>query len=265
MKTNKFDWNKLSQLSVIQFLLATFIPSAFAFMGFHFIAPRLVTNGIPALYAWLIVASTMLLILIIIAIILLLREARKLEVPLSTRVCFRKLSIKELLIYILLFIISAVICLGASKLVVPMINMVGFKIPSYTPFFLNPEINTATSDLATLAPGVQIIGNYGLVVFVAITILLNVLAEEFYFRAWMLPKLSKYGAGAWVINGFLFAFYHTFQLWLLPVLLIGSLIMAFIFYKSKSIWPTLIGHLVTNFLFSLLGILLLVMGSIPNT
>ena len=265
MKINIFDWNKLSQLSVIQFLLATFIPSAFAFTGFHFVAPKLVTNEIPALYAWLIVASTMLLILVILAIILLLREARKLGVSLSTRMCFRKLSIKEWLIYILLFIISAVICLGASKLVVPMINMIGFKIPSYTPFFLNPEINPATSDLVTLAPGVQIIGNYGLVVFIAITLLLVVLAEEFYFRAWMLPKLSKYGAGAWVINGFLFAFYHTFQLWMLPALLVGSLTMAFIFYKSKSIWPTLIGHFVINVLFSVVGILFLVMGNIPNT
>jgi membrane protease YdiL (CAAX protease family) len=62
----------------------------------------------------------------------------------------------------------------------------------------------------------------------------------------MLPKLSKYGSWGWVINGVLFAFYHSFQIWLLPLLLVSSLSFAFIFYKTKSIWPILATHLLLN-------------------
>lgn len=94
----------------------------------------------------------------------------------------------------------------------------------------------------------------------AITILLNILAEELYFRAWLLPKMSKYGNISWVINGTLFALYHSYQLWLLPTILVASLLMAFIIFKSKSIWLTLAAHFVGNFLFTILGILMLVMG-----
>ncbi|MBT5072489.1 MAG: CPBP family intramembrane metalloprotease, partial [Kordiimonadaceae bacterium] len=46
----------------------------------------------------------------------------------------------------------------------------------------------------------------------AMTLFLNILTEEFYFRAYLLPKLSKYGNLSWVINGGLFALYHSFQL-----------------------------------------------------
>ena len=68
-----------------------------------------------------------------------------------------------------------------------------------------------------------------------LTRILNILAEEFYFRAWMLPKLAKYGRGSWVINGTMFALYHTFQLWLFPALIVGSLIFAFVFYWTRSV------------------------------
>jgi len=72
----------------------------------------------------------------------------------------------------------------------------------------------------------------------------------------MLPKLSRYGAWAWVINGVLFALYHTFQLWMLPVLLVGSMGAAYVCYYSKSIWPAVVAHTVLNLLM-LVGVMML--------
>jgi membrane protease YdiL (CAAX protease family) len=76
----------------------------------------------------------------------------------------------------------------------------------------------------------------------------------------MLPKLAKYGSWGWILNGTLFALYHTFQLWLLPVILVASLGFSYVFYRSKSVQPSLTGHLIANFLLSILSILLLIIG-----
>jgi membrane protease YdiL (CAAX protease family) len=89
---------------------------------------------------------------------------------------------------------------------------------------------------------------------------LNISAEELYFRAWMLPKLSRFGKASWILNGVLFAGYHTFQIWLFPQLLIASLGMALIVRLTRSIWPAVAGHMVVNFLLGMLGPLALVLG-----
>lgn len=258
MNANTFDWNKAPQLSLVQFLLAIFIPSGIAFIGFHVVLPKLVISGLPSIVAWPSVASVMLAGFVIVAIILLNKEAKTLGISLWMRMCMKKLSIKEWGLYIVLIIVALAVSLASQSLVLPFMNAVHLSVPSYMPFFLNPAINPATTDMSIVSPGLPLHGNYGLLPLIGITLLLNILTEELYFRAWMLPKLSRYGFWGWVMNGVFFALYHTFQIWLLPTLLVASLFFAFIFYKSKSVWPPFAAHLIGNFLFSILGVLMLI-------
>jgi membrane protease YdiL (CAAX protease family) len=255
-----FDWKKTPQMSMVQLLMAVFIPSAIAFIGFHVVLPILVANGLPAMIAWPSVASVMLLGLVIVAVFLLHKEAKTMGVSLWTRMCMKKLSFKEWGFYSGIIILSLVASLIARGLISPFMNALHLSIPNYMPFFLNPAINPATTDMSILSPGLPLPGSYGLLPLIGIALLLNILTEELYFRAWMLPKLTRYGAWGWVMNGIFFALYHTFQIWLLPILLIMSLSFAFIFYRSKSIWPLFAAHLIANFLFSILGILMLIVG-----
>lgn len=76
----------------------------------------------------------------------------------------------------------------------------------------------------------------------------------------MLPRMAWMGRGTWIANGVLFALYHTFQLWLLPVLLIASLTFAYVVWHSRSVIPSLVLHFVLNFLFSIVGMAALIMG-----
>ncbi len=117
----------------------------------------------------------------------------------------------------------------------------------------------ATTDVSFLSPGMPLRGCYELLPLLGTTLLLNIVTEELYFRAWMLPKLSRYGTWGWLMNGVLFALYHTFQIWLLPVLLAGSLVFAFVFYRSKSLWPPFAAHLVGNFLLAILSLSMLIL------
>jgi len=259
MTNNIFEWKESKQLSVVQLLLATFIPSGFAYVGFRVVLPKLVNNGTPSLIGWTAIASIMLLVFVLVAIFLLRSEAKQLGISIKERMCFKPLSRKEWGISIGLLVLAFVLVIGVQGIVPSFMDTLGLTVPDYMPFFLNPEINPATADPAILSPGFALQGQYSVLILVGIALLLNVLTEELYFRAWMLPKLSKYGSWGWVINGFLFAFYHSFQIWLLPILLVASLSFAFVFNKTKSIWPILTIHLVLNTL-NVIAILPLIAG-----
>ena len=260
MNSNGLEWDKVKQLSIIQMLLATFVPSGVAFIGFHFIAPTLVDAGMSKIYSWAIIAIIMLLVLVIFAIILLQKEAKQLGITIYERMCFKKVPGKLWIISIVIMLGSLITVSGAQLMIPPILKAINFTIPSYTPFFLNPTIDPLTVDLSVIDQNIIFKGNYLLVFIMAVALILNILAEELFFRAWMLPKSSSFGKWAWVINGALFALYHTFQFWLFPALIVSSLAMAFVFYKTKSIWPSLIGHFIGNFVISIMSILLLVMG-----
>ena len=254
MQTNSFEWHKTPQLSIIQLLLATFIPSGVAFVGFHVLLPALVKNGTPVLIAWPAIASVMLFGFVLAALILLQREANAMGISLWTRMCFKRLSLKEWAVYLTLGLIGLILISSIQGIIPGMLKAIGFTIPAYMPFFLNPTLDAANTSMDVLSPGLPLSGAYGLLPLFGITLLLNILTEELYFRAWMLPKLSRYGSWGWVLNGVLFALYHTFQLWLLPTLLGASLLFAYILYRSKSIWPPMVAHLIANFLLTILGI-----------
>jgi membrane protease YdiL (CAAX protease family) len=258
MIAKTFEWSKSRQLSVIQLLLAAFIPSGVAFVGFHVVVPALVNNGLPVLIAWPSIASVMLFGFVVVAFFLMRNEAKAMGISLGTRMCLKRLSLKEWGIYLGIAVIGLLVISGIQATIPGILEAIGFTIPKYMPFFLNPSINAANTPMAVLSPGLPLQGEYGVLALIGIALLLNILTEELYFRAWMLPKLTRYGPWSWVLNGVLFALYHTFQIWLLPVLLVASLLFAFICYKSKSIWPPLVAHLIGNFLLSILGILMLI-------
>lgn len=260
MKINSFDWEETPQLSFIQVLIAFIIPSTVGFLGFRVILPTLVSNGTPALLAYLWVGIFALFIFVLGAIFLLQGEAKMLNISLWTRMCMKKLSLKKWIFFIFLGVASLVLIIASQKITLAFINGLNLQIPDYMPFFLNPQINPEITDSAILSPGLPIQGSYFIIPLMAIFLLLNILTEELYFRAWMQPKLTRYGNLGWIMNGIFFALYHSFQLWLFPTLLVGGLAFAFIFYRSRSVWTVFVLHLIGNFLLSILGVVIMVIG-----
>jgi membrane protease YdiL (CAAX protease family) len=261
MSDTKFVWENTKQLSLPGLLAAVFVPSAIAFAGFHGVAPALVQGGMPSVYAWAAVAAIALAGFDVFALVLLSREARSLGIGLSKRLCLMRVSARMWLLSIGVMIAAIALSYGAKLVVPAFMRLFGLTIPSYTPFFLDPNAVVSPATAAWIAPGVVLKGNYGLLGLQALVLLLNISAEELYFRAWMLPKLSRYGRASWIVNGVFFALYHTFQIWMFPQLLVGSLAMAFVVWKTRSIWPAVAGHLVANFLLGILGMAALVFGA----
>lgn len=259
MAEHSFEWERSSQLSIPQVLLAISGPSAIAFAGFHGVLPRLVASGMPVLVAWPLVASVMLGGFVVFAIILLRGDARRMGVSLYARFCLRRPTGREWLISLAVFVLAIALTAAGAAIVPPMLRAIGYEIPSYMPFFLNPAINPMEAEMEVISPGLPLAGEYGLIPLILLTLTLNVLTEDLYFRAWMLPKMARYGTAGWVANGVLFASYHTFQLWLFPALLGVTLCMAFLVYKTRSIWPSFALHMLINGL-NLVGIVALIAG-----
>jgi uncharacterized protein len=251
---NSFEWKSTKQLSLIGLLASVFIPSFLAFLSFHFVLPILHERDVPTLIGWPLVASIGLLIFSLYAIFRLYFESKELNISLLDRMCIHRISIRIWLICFAILVIGLVAIAGLQELNKFLIQFFNFKIPIYMPFFLDPNIDSRFASMQEISPGYNIQGNSLILLLMAVTLLLNIITEELYFRAWLLPKMERYGKLSWVFNAFLFALYHTFQIWLLPIILAASLVFAYIFYFSKSIWPSLVFHLIMNFLISMIGI-----------
>ncbi len=255
----EFDWSSTRQFDWWRVLLAFAIPSAIAFTGFHVVLPALVAAGLPKLLAWSLVAAVMLAGLVVAGVALCAREAAALGIGTPRRLLLGRLAPRQWVFAIAALIAALLVAGLVQPLAVYLLQAMG-GIPEYLPFWLDPSVNPEQTDAAVLSPGMPLAGNYAFLALIGVTLLLNVLAEEFYFRAWLLPKMQRFGALAWVFNGALFALYHTFQLWLLPVLLVVSLASAFVVQRTRSVWPALVVHLVANFLVSVAAIALLTIG-----
>jgi len=232
-----FPWIKLKQLNTVQILLAFLLPSMVAFTGFRIILPWTVDNGFPKTLMWGVIASIMLLFFAIVGFYLIKKEAQENDISIGKRLLLKKIGAKQWLICLGIMTAGLILSSIVSPLVDIFKDLPGLSIPDYMPFWLNLSIDPGNTDMGILSPNYSLKGNYLFVLIMAVCLLLNILAEEIYFRAWLLPKMQNYGKWSWVINGFLFTLYHTFQLWLFPMIFIVSMATTLTVYLSKSILP----------------------------
>lgn len=201
---SNFYWSKLKQLNTIQILLAFFLPSGVAFFGFRFLLPWTIDLGFPKLLMWGIIASIMLLIFAVIGFFLIMKEAKDSNVSIKERLLLKKLGVKQWLICLLIMIIGITLSYAVSPAVEVFKELPGLSIPDYMPFWLNPSIDPMNTDMEILSPNYSLKGNYLVLVIMTICLLLNILAEEIYFRSWLLPKMQNFGKWSWILNGFFF-------------------------------------------------------------
>jgi len=82
--------------------------------------------------------------------------------------------------------------------------------------------------------------------------------EEMYFRGYLLPRISRLGAWAPLLNTVLFSLYHFFTPWLNMSRIIGLLPMVYAAWWKRSIYVSMAVHVLGNtipMLFVLAGLL----------
>jgi hypothetical protein len=158
--TKVFDWERTPQLSPGRLLIATFLPSAIAFVGFHAVLPAMVSSGVPTLVGWPVVATVMLALFSLFSVFLLRREAAHLGISTSSRMCLCNPTRKAWLISLGAMIAVITLVIPIAKIIGPLRRLVGFEIPTYMPFFLNPELDPMTTNIEILSPGFPISRKY---------------------------------------------------------------------------------------------------------
>lgn len=75
---------------------------------------------------------------------------------------------------------------------------------------------------------------------------LTPLGEEFAFRGVLTNALSRYGVWvSGVVSTLVFAAVHGLNMALVPAFVVGS-INAFLFLRTKSVWPGVLVHALNN-------------------
>ena len=72
--------------------------------------------------------------------------------------------------------------------------------------------------------------------------------EELYFRGYLLPRISRFGWGAPVLNCFLFSVYHFWQPYNLPTIFFLCLPMIMAVWKTRDVRVSLLVHILLNLL-----------------
>lgn len=90
-------------------------------------------------------------------------------------------------------------------------------------------------------------GKWWLIVIYSFGWFLNIAGEEFWYRGWMLPRQEvAFGKYAWIINGLMFNFQHTFQPWNMLAMLPGSLFVSYAVQRQRKTWMSIIWHGLVN-------------------
>jgi membrane protease YdiL (CAAX protease family) len=90
-------------------------------------------------------------------------------------------------------------------------------------------------------------GKWWLVAVYFIGWVLNIAGEEFWYRGWMLPRQeAAFGKYAWIINGLMFNFQHTFQPWNLVAMLPGSLFVSYAVQRQRKTLMSILWHGLLN-------------------
>lgn len=94
-----------------------------------------------------------------------------------------------------------------------------------------------------------------IVVTAMLGVLFNGLAgpvvEELYFRGFLLPRISRYGKWAPLLNTILFAVYHIFSPWRIPGIIVAMIPFVYVAWWKRNIYIGMIVHCAANTLSSL--------------
>jgi membrane protease YdiL (CAAX protease family) len=90
--------------------------------------------------------------------------------------------------------------------------------------------------------------------------------EEMYFRGYLLPRISRFGAWAPLINTVLFSLYHFFNPFQIVSRTISFLPVVYAAWWKQSIFLSMTVHVLFNLATSVFELLLLlgIFGSLPS-
>ena len=239
MSTTNSEQHPLS-LSIVLHLLPGILTGAALFL----LAPITQRNGLPSLWAHGI-ADLVIILPFIFGLLFYIGYKRNGSLSLDGVVLYReRIPWWQYLIFVpVVFFSTAII-----PLLAPVSNFIFDSLFSWW-----PAMYDLSFDLRGYSP--SIITATFIFNFLIIGLLVPI-AEEIYFRGYLLPRLSRFGFWAVPIHTILFGLFHVWTPWMAVARAIGVIPLAYITQRKQNIYIGIIVHILINTLDVVMGIML---------
>jgi membrane protease YdiL (CAAX protease family) len=234
--------SEVAQHSLRQSIVLHLFPGALATGVYVLIAPPLLARGFPALFSLMI---AVVLIAIGIELGILLYQARRASGRFSLQgiVPYRKsMPLWQYPALIIGLIVWAFLVTG---LLGPLDNLIGERLFAWLPdwYFISGLDQLAQFPRSTL-----------IWVFALRAVLDGTwpIVEELYFRGYLLPRISRFGRWAPLINVLLFSLYHFWTPWQNVSRILFMLPIVYVTWWKRNIRIAIITHCLLNILGALL-------------
>jgi uncharacterized protein len=146
------------------------------------------------------------------------------------------LPIWQILLWALaVFVWAAVVFVTVSPRIDPLLQRNLFSwLPVWFPFSLN--FSAYSHSTATLTMLVSLISTVWIMPYI----------EELYFRGYLLPRISRLGVWAAVLNTALFVLYHFFSPWQFITRLIAVFPLVYVVQRKRNLYIGAVAHLSLN-------------------
>ena len=223
------------------------LPGILTGAAFFLIAPITQRNSLPSLWAHGI-ADLFVILPFIYGFLFYQGNKRNGRFSLDGVVLYReRIPWWQYLVYVPVLIASAAV----FPLLAPVTNFIADNLFSWW-----PAMYDLSFDLRGYPPAIitaTLIFNF------LVIALLAPIAEEIYFRGYLLPRLSRFGFWAVPIHTTLFGLFHVWSPWMVVARAIGIIPFAYIVQRKQNIYIGMIAHCFFNIL-DVLAAAMLVLG-----
>ena len=238
--------NKIKPMDLKTSLLFFGIPAGIMAFCYYFLIPIFESLGISKYNSFFTGHILFMSFLIVVAILALKHEGIDTIEKLKIRTRFINFKLRYVALAVIVFTIMSFFYGFFDAITQNLLKDGVISIPSFVPILGNPTITLDTSML-TYVVGSPLKGNWGIIIIFLVSLVLNIVGEELWWRGYILPRQEvQFGKYTWILHGFLWTFFHAFKYWDLLGLLPVCLIISYMAQKQKNNWTVFIAHLIFN-------------------
>jgi membrane protease YdiL (CAAX protease family) len=216
--------------------------SILGLLCFYGLRPCLERSGWNEYTAYLISLSSVFLVMLAWSVLAFLLEGNERTwAAFLSRTRIKRLSPRLVAWSMALGLVMFASTLIFSPLISRAVSGGVLPIPAGIPDYINP-----VKQLSIAQVKAQLVAQ-GVLPLIPIVLLLNILAEEIFWRGMIFPRQELvYRERTFLIHGLIWAFSHLFQYWLLPPILVSSVALAYVYQRTGNTWTGILAHMLNN-------------------
>jgi membrane protease YdiL (CAAX protease family) len=209
---------------------------------FYGLRPYLEHMGWNSYPAYLFSVSVVFLVMLAWSVLAFLGEGHERTMAaFMRRIRMRRVSLRVLAWSVGLGLLMFSATLVFSPLISRAVSSGWLPIPAGIPDYLHPLKQLSIAEIRA-----ELVAQ-GAVPLIPVALLLNILAEEIFWRGMVFPRQElAHGSRTFLVHGLIWALSHLFQYWLLAPILVSSVALAYVYQRTGNTWSGILAHMLNN-------------------